>query len=218
MTSYEHKVKNIYLWESWWRPGVNTIAYYEFNDNLEDSTENNNDLSISSGTASYQTVWNKKAFNINNDGTSTSYIEISQDLPTNLTVSVWCYFRQVTSSTYTKTLLRVQTANALNARICAVPSRIYFWDNVDARIDNPTRNRRYYITMVRWNDWLYSYIDWSFIYKGQVAIQNIIYNLWWWTWTGKWDGMLSELIIESKARTAEEISEYYETTKSNYWL
>ena len=32
------------------------------------------------------------------------------------------------------------------------------------------------------------------------------------------DGYLSDVIIEDKARTAQEITDYYNFTKSNYWL
>jgi hypothetical protein len=31
-------------------------------------------------------------------------------------------------------------------------------------------------------------------------------------------GKMSELILESKDRTAQEISDYYNQTKGNYWL
>jgi hypothetical protein len=54
MTSYEHKVKNIYLWEPWWSPGADTIAYYKFDWDLNDSSGNNKNLTAR-GTPTYWT-------------------------------------------------------------------------------------------------------------------------------------------------------------------
>jgi hypothetical protein len=69
------------------------------------------------------------------------------------------------------------------------------------------------------------YINWVLVKSGTMSSANL-------TWTNfnigyaygnnsavkRFIGWISEFIFENKARTADEISNYYNKTKSNYWL
>ena len=47
---------------------------------------------------------------------------------------------------------------------------------------------------------------------------NTYVRMWWWHNTYNYNWKLSKVILESKVRTAQEISDYYDQTKWDYWL
>ena len=46
----------VYEEHKWWKPWANTIAYYKFDWNLNDSSGNNRNLSMYTGSFSYWTL------------------------------------------------------------------------------------------------------------------------------------------------------------------
>jgi hypothetical protein len=69
------------------------------------------------------------------------------------------------------------------------------------------------------------YIDWNVVVSGNYTVGAInILWVWCWFWTDiSWytyqsNGYLSNVIIENKARTAQEVADYFDQTKANYWL
>lgn len=63
-----------------------------------------------------------------------------------------------------------------------------------------------------WNSWTYT-----------INTQGTTLRLWWprvsWdSWWDKFEWYMSRFIFEDKARTAQEVADYYNLTKSNYWL
>ena len=67
-------IKEIYLWTTKvrpeaWKPWANTLAYYKFEWNLNDSSGNGRNASILNWSASYQTVGWQQCFNCNNNNT-----------------------------------------------------------------------------------------------------------------------------------------------------
>ena len=69
------------------------------------------------------------------------------------------------------------------------------------------------------------YIDWNVVVSGNYTVGTInILWVWCWFWTeSSWytyqnNGYLSNVIIESKARTTAEVLNYFNNTKNNYWI
>ena len=71
------------------------------------------------------------------------------------------------------------------------------------------------------------YKNWVLQYENvytDISVWNSKYLVVWTredNWTGywdKWDWWISNLILENKVRTADEVSAYYNQTKWNYWL
>ena len=85
------------------------------------------------------------------------------------------------------------------------------------------------VTYVFWTNWNAMYVNWI-----QQTLSYTDWNSSTWIWSGRsvpkiclwanhntWEKSqcnLSEVIIENKARTAQEVLNYYNNTKSKYWL
>lgn len=230
MTSYEHKVKNIYLGEPWWSPGENTMLYIPFKNDLDNHSPQSYSL-VSSSSVSITTLsWLKCA--TFSDGFLT--------FP-DTNILNWVY---------TISLWRKLTENSWNTPFCYVgkwtwnQNRYYsfwewgspyrmrssYWDNdLQVNLSTPTfpTGWEYLVTTVDSNNlwtlyknatslWTKDFWTWRnvsswylYVWADSAAIST--------SWT-RYTWYLSEVIIESKTRTAQEISDYYELTKSNYWL
>jgi len=58
----ETELKNAYIGEyvAPREPWANTVAYYKFDWNLNDSSGNNRNMALSRGSVTYWTIWNNK--------------------------------------------------------------------------------------------------------------------------------------------------------------
>jgi hypothetical protein len=102
---------------------------------------------------------------------------------------------------------------------------MWSWDLwVNAYDNNP--NVRVLWTTIRNGTTRYVYKNWVLFFSQNANSINIIQNSWEVmriglhssTNTQWYQSYMSDFILESKARTAQEISNYYNKTKSNYWL
>ena len=89
---------------------------------------------------------------------------------------------------------------------------------------------------VSWDNWVwYNRVfkyDWTTatVYKDWTVANSSIFveQVLWWDGTAIWYNSfvnwrywlwyLSEIILENKVRTAQEIQDYYDQTKANYWI
>ena len=100
------------------------------------------------------------------------------------------------------------------------PTNLHYKDSYD---QSWTSNTRYYLVAVIKDNVSYSYINWNLIHSQSYSNSATSWNLFL-NGTGNYSSnyytswRISELIIENKARTATEISNYYNWTKANYGL
>lgn len=210
----------------WWQPWVNTIAYYEFDWNLDDSSWNNRNLSIETGVFTYGTEswWAKYVYMPRN-----SYTNNYASMPYNSTsynISFWAKRIWSIANTWW-TVLDFHTNDNYFPRIVLQNSSIIFV--VSEATPYPsgfnTAQWHYYCLSIS-NNSATCYIDGAYYWTGALNSynNNLAYfriNTAWFAddyWTQSWDGNLSELIIESVPRTAQEIQAYYNQTKANYWI
>ena len=227
-----YKVKKIYVGTqqvrpSWWDPWNNTIAYYPLTSSTttQDKSWNNRNL-----TNSWVTFWTYKWIdcaysNMASLLYNSSFVTNLQ----NLTVSarayyVWNWYSW--SGNYNQALWRWWSSSSEN-----------FWPYIENQY-NPwllvvspgwfwriqlTSNSKWVNVVVTYdynNKTAIMYVD------GVAGTSNTNANPPWWTYiriggktsTWWWYGWLSEFIVEWKVWTAQEILDYYNNTKSNYWL
>jgi len=204
--------------QQWWKPWANTIAYYKFNNNLNDSSWNSRNLSLLSGSVSYGVAswWGEYAY----FNTSTS---ASVSMPTvnygndNYTVSFYRQPKQIFS--WFQCIFDWVRDTMQDPWYIRVTKSIYVWDDINytAAVDT-----WYYITVVRsWQN-ISAYINWTYIGSYQavswVYWTKLFINQIWNSSSYKNNNYLWEFIIEDKARTADEITAYYNQTKSLYWI
>lgn len=218
-------------WESWWKPWTNTVLYLPLESNCNDYSWNWYNWTWNS--ASYTTSWTTKNVAYFNG----SYIDLSTFRITedNTTINVWV------KSTSTNTWQEIFDANASGS----TTSTTYFWYNWPWNVSNqygmqhavpwwnysiaytswwPFQNVWKNICVVMNTSWIKIYMNWIL----QSASSNISWRMVWtpnasiW-WRKNWNTnffrwYISEFIWENKVWTDTEISNYYNQTKSNYWL
>lgn len=236
MVLVQQELKNAYIGEysRSWSPSSDTLAYYPLNSTstLNDMSWNNytltNSWSVAFGvnqwvdcawfTSWWSSSWSRWLYR-----TSDTMITPQS---TDLTFHVWLYKWSETMYYNPRIIGRYNSSGAIFTY--ASRSKI-------STADSTT----YWITPVEWAWFLFScvykYSDKTWAYYLNGAYQNIQTNstpssysnawivlgtrdnLWTWYWD-KWSWWMSEVIIEKKIRTAEDIANYYERKKADYWL
>ncbi len=212
----------------WWQPWANTILYYSFNNwNLNDDSGNGNNWTWVNGTWSFIDVssGNKAA-----DMDNTYAISIPVKVPTwDFTYSIYMYMEWNVNKTY-QALLWVATwnSNAIHYQY-STDAWAWLWILVSlfeaqsyATWSLLSTQVWHHICLTRsWDDWAI-YIDWvsaRTFTKAWTPSQTDTWYVWKaYTDNRYFDGYLDEVILEDKARTAQEVADYYNITKSNYWL
>lgn len=204
----------------WWQPWANTVAYYEYNNDLTDSSSNSNNLSLLSGTVTYWIAsgWGKYVY-FGNSAWSEHKI-----LSPNIDVSaVTIMYRWNPQQVYTSgNPITIACTLSDNSLIGATVRSVDFWATTWF---TATADTWYHIAIVCEGGIRKFYVDWVYYTQDSYSLT--------WTQTTKltinnaWDtndpsfandNYISKLIIEDKARTAQEISDYYDQTKWDYWI
>lgn len=211
---------------SWWQPWANTIAYYPLKSNTNDYSWNwynlTNLWNVTFGT--YQWV-NCAIFN----GTSNSQLyntSISYSAYPTQTVAVWIYVTWTSSGVY-QTIYHIGTAIRYwklgtwfnyNTWLC-----LWSWDGQYESVKAWNINWAWHLLVnVTSGSSSVQYLDWV---EYQTFTNSLSYTqTWlyvWWAQSTSAERLTwyeSELILENKARTAQEITDYYNLTKWDYWL
>lgn len=210
-------------------PWANTVAYRPLESNWNDISGNNNNLS-NSWTPVYTTVWWASVPSFNNTSNSNYLYSTSISWMTTgtsaRTLNFWFYCSW-TNSWYNNTLVMIGTAsqnNMLNAYFNAGSTTLavsQYWSSSWNIITLSTNTWYNIVLTYNWtavktyvnselkNTWTYTInTQWNNIYLMQSS------------WNSNWytKGNLSKLIFENKERTLDEITEYYNNTKSIYWI
>lgn len=202
----------VYLYTDEWTPNKNTIAYYPLT-----STSTVNDLSWNNRTL---TNYNNVAFGTYAwvDCAAFSWnkmILYHSDFPARWygDYTMWCWM-------YTTSNNLQYVLSFWNAVATALVMQIKNW-HIDPNIWNVSLNSWHHIVYTIASNTLKMYVDGTEVYTWTYNV-NGSKSLWIGrqTFTDTYNYMwyMSEVIVENKARTATEIANYYNTTKSNYWL
>ena len=210
-----------------WQPWANTIAYWKLDGNLNDSSNNNRDLTARTWTISYWTLPSGEKYWIFNSTIvthSTNYIWLSS-----WTILAWVYF----NSLWWTILVDNQNANNSDYyyAVCLYESatsyRPIYMRSSSYKATAPWTWWWFLFAVTQDGSGLKYYKNWDAPIS--ISTTNFIYesthNQWCVWWLARWtqnynlfDWYLSNIILENKVRTAEEISDYYNQTKALYGL
>ena len=203
-----------------WQPWINTIAYYPLNSTYTDTDQswNNNN-----GT----TVWTLTYWNNYCQFSSWNYITIPTIIPywnNPYTISVWY---NTSDSSWHQNVVYCQVNSGIDntgSALFVYQWHLYYWgkwnydwDITDVSISNDTwYNIVFTYTWTQLKCFVNGVSKWTFTRTISSTAPNIA-NI------GKGSpeiciGKTSNLIIEDKVRTTQEIQDYYNQTRWDYWL
>ena len=248
MSLVQTELKKLYIWNTpikkitirpnwvekqirpvWWQPWANTIAYYPLTADTNDHSWNNRNLTNSWVTFVNNIWWATVPVWYYNWSSNTSRSWDVQ-LSAWYTISWWS---KVNSSSNVWIMLdlrnEVQQGQGVNLWRCYQNNISFFQQksssSEESYTESLTSNWTYWCITRTGSVWSI-YKNWNTTPVKQATLSNQINTsnskLWVWcrhqTLTDNLNWYISEMIIENKVRTAQEISDYYNQTKWNYWL
>ena len=240
MTLFQHSLKNAYIGEVW-TPTSNTIAYYEFENNTNDSSWNWNNI-VSTSNFSYQSEWWQYVWKITAHWTVV--------LPPLMMSSIWSwdftisfFFYQWTYNSNQPQIFWIWEENwSLNYRWPTIIVNRNNWWTTMWRTQWWSAEHSVYTTWLsmeanKWHHWVmtrrswvvYCYVDATLLWQfnSTDSLPTTSAAKWQFIWryinwnngieqinTSMWD----KLIIEKVWWTSDKITNYFNTFKSIYWI
>lgn len=213
----------------WWQPWANTVAYWKLDGDMTDSSNNNRDMSVRVWSISYWTLTSWIKYWIFDGSTilthSTNYAWL-----TSWTLLAWVYYNSVPWEWFAD---NQNTNNSNNYfSVWTYTNEYYrplYWWVARWTTTAPWTWQWFLfaITQAESPATLHYYKNWALV--SDISTWAFLYNSWhnqrciWWLarWTQYYDKLtwyLSNIIIEDKVRTVQEISDYYDQTKWDYWI
>lgn len=199
----------------WWQPWANTIAYLPMKTDLLDHSGTWTTATVSWTVSLESWHWYFNGGKIY--GTLSS-------IPTSYTISMW--IKATSLPSHWETLSCIWQYNTY--------SNFWLWlNNTDKRVTYSRRDVNYppwpivdttnwYLVTITYGSWTVAlYINWTYSTgttsfpttalwtSDYIIADNTGANFYWY---------INDYILEDKVRTAQEISDYYNQTKANYWL
>lgn len=241
----ENPLQNAYIGEyveTPFTPWVNTVAYYPLEKDWNDYSWNWHNLTWS-WTPTYTTSWGTKQV-ANLWGNKVWKIANLSGTYTNYTFNVWCKPTNTNTwqeifDNYKESSWVTPSDNVYFWFNSSEDSKTDFfyqyrpngWTNTYQRVywpTNRTANTRYNVALTSTSGWIKIYVNWTQMVSnsttGSIVLDSGYNTLWgrYATVAGSYlnyfSGYLSEFIFENNTWTAQEIVDYYNQTKSNYWL
>jgi hypothetical protein len=211
---------------TWWQPWANTVAYFPFKNDTLDTQWN---LTLTYNQIQQDTVGYKV----------TGWVRTSYTWHTVNYVGGWYNIQQLQTTWSWKCVALncvdnpamwnypVHTNNTpLNQKFYVFKNSSFSLATVSAPISNEVWHH-VAISYVQSENKTYGYLDWTqyLIYSGKwynFWDNSIIFGSWnnnnTDTISWDWICLVSDVIFESQWWTAQDVSDYYNLTKSNYWL
>lgn len=226
-----YNIKEYQEW--WWQPWANTIGYRPLEEDLNDYSWNSNNFTLKTWSISYWTAswgWKYAYFN---GSTWTNYLLLSFDFTKSFTLSFYFNPQQnYTANNHVIVDVWWQSNTWVSMRTAFYNSAVNIYERIihehTISSNAMTLNTWYYITIVSDTTNVNLYVNWTFV------VSNVINNSAKTSWTSRvsisqvWDtnssNFASEMYIarliyeKEKWWSADEISAYFNSTKSLYWI
>ena len=204
---------------SWWKPWANTLAYYPLNSTTTVNDTSWNNKTMTNSSVSFWTYqWIDCAY-----GSSRKYLS-TPTLSWAKTISLWAYWAWHTSdSTYSPTFT-YGTGSTNNLQSLYEDDKYTCWNSSGyVVVNSQIKNKWYYYTLALDTTEKRLYFNWQLVGTANNSSLSdwmfyffcFINNT---SWNNYYNWWISNVIIENKVWTATEISNYYNQTKSKYWL
>lgn len=208
-----------------WQPWVNTVAYYPL-----DNTNTVNDLSwngynLTNNWATFTTLNGVECVQTGSSKYLTSTTTVLPTWSASRTISVWCNL--TTNNSFNLIVGYWQSANDYDCLLYVRNSTYTFYSDsfYSSNSSATTWTRALYTVTYDWTT-LRQYINWTKVKEDTATLNTTavsasypfavwIHNEY---LSSAFNWYISNVIVENKTRTEQEIEDYYNHTKSNYWL
>lgn len=214
--------------ESWWKPWANTVVYYPLDTDFNDYSWNWKNLTWRNWAVIWTLNWVRC---LDLTATNSSLYGVVSNLPqwnqdrTNMFYVQWRAFGTYvvyhywTSWNYHQEDT-VWTNDAFSSKCISWSS---YWYGVDSPSNYGQINQRMHIAITTsGSSDQKMYINWQYVANwNETGLNTQWVNLWLWglyNWNYPLNWYLSKFIIEDRVWTDQEISDYYNQTKWDYWL
>ena len=226
LTDGKHYVIYKSDWWGWWQPWANTVAYYPLTSSstVNDMKWSGTAYNLTNSWISFWTLWWVDCANTNTAGTYLAWDLWFKLSNGSFTINMYGYKTWYYQVPY---IYDFWTHNQYKAIIWQRENsyiRFSFWygdldtpsapanntwNNLCFTYDLATQTQKIYInwTFITSQSW-YSTDLWSTEFKLLSSVDSQSTFYWW----------LSKFIIEDQVRTAQEIADYYNLTKWDYWI
>jgi hypothetical protein len=227
----EHELKNTYIWEyKEWQPWANTIAYYPLNSNTTVNDESGNGYNLTNSWATFGTYGGVDCVYLDNTDSKKLYATIPwlSGNPT-FTVNVYVNRQWTTNSDWWQLFVVWSVGSSRRCYWNAIRADWKYltwtrwWGEARSTVTNTLGNWEL-ITVVKDGSNTIAYRNASEIANGTITTnisatdftigsfnsRSTYYQSFYW--------YLSEFILEDKVRTAQEVADYYNQTKSLYGI
>ena len=220
----QKELKNAYIWY-WWSPWSNTIAYYPLE---SDGNDNANNYNLSNlWTTTFGTIWGIKWAIFSANTTSWLYNN-SVSIPqwnNSWTVNMYIYPTSYNSSEDDVFFMWTGNYNQWFLIYDLNPISISTWWSAINSTTNVSLNTWSNIVITQSSKTYTIYVNWVSVKSWTMSSANLTgtnLNLGYAYWNDasnkRFVWWMSEFILENKTWTATEISNYYNRTKSKYWI
>ena len=205
--------------KEWWQPWANTIAYYPLTEDFNDHSSSW--YNLTSNSVQLTTLSWVKCADLNS-----SYCSANFNL-TSLPYTISFYLKPKSTSN-TIAIWFKDNGSRWGSWIYVKNNQIYlrYWNSTDQDSGTSyTINTNWnHIVVTFWTDGSKIYVNGSLYASPKNSLTNVVNN---WTpfyiWhdyatTTYWNSYVWSVILENKVRTAQEISDYYDLTKWDYWI
>lgn len=215
-------------WGGGWTPWENTVAYYPLISDFNDASWKWYNLTNNWGTITTLNgvscaYYNGSGYSYNSSAPVTNIRTLSCWRNPNATGSaMWILSTWIVWSYWESSYKIYWIQQRSNWVICGTD---WYAEEVDSTFSVTTGNWYHLVITVENGTTAKLYVNWEL--KNTITRNNAI-QPWQWitisckplntTYPNKMTWYISEAIIENKARTAQEVADYYNKTKSNYWL
>lgn len=222
MALFQTEPKYITIWYSF-LPSINTVVYLPLTDDYKD--EISWTTLTSTWTVSLVTEWGVKCTRLNwwqLYGLSSAMITWSWTR----TLNFWFKYYSISGSDWWTAVCRWSESNYSFYSLWDNWGYYYAfsWYSASADIESTTTLSNWtWYNMVAIYNWstISIYLNWVLIWSKSVSLTTWSSNLYiWWrpSWGCKVNWFINNVIVENRARTAQEIQRYYNLTKSLYGI
>ena len=217
MTIFNSVFKSFYKWKPW----ANTLAYYTFNNTLNDSSWNNRNLTW---TWSFVGGWPWKVYQVTSAYADDNVFNINWTNP--FTLNIWVKFTQFPSSNdVVMWMWKSDNVGYHDKEIdiyswWVVKAQMWDWSEYSLTSNtNVSLDVWYNIVFVFTGSNRYLYINNNLVASGSWwSSRNLGENRLWFRKSWDWQFQISNAILENIWWDTTAVSDYFNWTKAIYWI